>query len=41
MKLTMGCVEVYEDFLSENQAQKIIDAIEEIDQDKEQKMKEN
>jgi len=38
MKLSMGCVEVYEDFLSQDQAQKIIDAIEEIDQDKDFKL---
>ena len=33
MKIVMGCVEIYEDFLSDEVSKKIIDVIENIDQD--------
>jgi hypothetical protein len=38
MKQVMGCVEIYDDFLTEDQAKKIIDAIENIDKDPDFKM---
>ena len=34
MKKVMGCVEIYEDFLTQDQADKIIEAVDKMDQDK-------